>query len=332
MGVTVYVDGEEKPRVFSGGSKEAKKILDDKFSQIRSLYTIKSDNPYQVISEADKILTDADNRKIFKTLALRANPIGAVRDALSNFMDYSPYPDKVTGSPGITAGDIAREAMSASPILGDLQSAAEAHEAFERGDISGVGMIALGLVTSLPSGASKIVEKAKDIVSRDVDIPEDRKVLLFHDTHEASPITVKDEGKFGGIFAGTEGGMYGPSRHEVVLDKEKILTHQMFDYDIDYDEAKKAIKKSTPWLDDADIDEIYPYISEDSSSDIFSLDEDELYKFFRETDPAEASWEAQRIRGQTAKNLGYDAVEMRDETGIATLVLPGLTTKPISTK
>lgn len=48
-------------------------------------------------------------------------------------------------------------------------------------------------------------------------------------------------------------------------------------------------------------------------------------------DLGEASWKAQRLRGEVAKDLGYQAVETSDEHGTSYLVLPGASIKPIKT-
>lgn len=41
------------------------------------------------------------------------------------------------------------------------------------------------------------------------------------------------------------------------------------------------------------------------------------------SDPGDASWELQRVRGRIAADLGFDAVDMYDETGTSSLVLGG---------
>ena len=48
-------------------------------------------------------------------------------------------------------------------------------------------------------------------------------------------------------------------------------------------------------------------------------------------DLGEASWKAQRLRGEVAKELGYEAVDTSDEHGTSFLVLPGASIKPIKT-
>lgn len=46
-------------------------------------------------------------------------------------------------------------------------------------------------------------------------------------------------------------------------------------------------------------------------------------------DFGDAGWEAQRLRGQIAKRLGYDAIEMSDEHGTSYLITSGVPLKYI---
>ena len=50
------------------------------------------------------------------------------------------------------------------------------------------------------------------------------------------------------------------------------------------------------------------------------IDGDDLMRIFRADSLGEASWEAQRLRGQLAKELGYRAIAMSDEHGTSYLV------------
>jgi hypothetical protein len=42
---------------------------------------------------------------------------------------------------------------------------------------------------------------------------------------------------------------------------------------------------------------------------------------FDDTDTGTIEWNIQRARGAIAKEMGFDAVDMRDETGLSTLLL-----------
>lgn len=155
--------------------------------------------------------------------------------------------------------------------------------------------------------------------------------ILFHDSPEAGAFTVSDRVTtgldFGGVFAGPDGGMYGEHRHAIVLNPDSILTVDDFEsLDETSDEVKAAVRKAAPWMTDEQIEQAWPFIAE--TENVFDSDAD-VETLFKADDAGEASWEAQRIRGQVAKALGYQAVEMNDETGVSVLVLPGVTTYPI---
>ena len=144
---------------------------------------------------------------------------------------------------------------------------------------------------------------------------------LYH----GSPKTVNEitpYGTFGGLFASPDrsaAASHGDIVHKMDIPEENILTNYDLNYSIDFDKTKGALKKSMPWLDDDDLDLAWKAIIEDKSNDI---DADDLARIMK-ADPEEAGWEAQRLRGQVAKNLGYKAVEMSDEHGTSYLVLPG---------
>lgn len=46
-------------------------------------------------------------------------------------------------------------------------------------------------------------------------------------------------------------------------------------------------------------------------------------KLFGTDDSGEISWEVQRLRGRVARELGFDAIDMKDEQGVSTLILSG---------
>ncbi len=120
---------------------------------------------------------------------------------------------------------------------------------------------------------------------------------------------------FGGIFASNNKQSalsHGSSLYNVQVPSSKVLTQDILDSGIPENDLYKLIRKSV--------------IDDDSNS----VDPEDLMRVFREENPSEASWEAQRIRGDVAKNLGYQAVQMNDEHGISYLVLPGVPVKKVS--
>lgn len=145
---------------------------------------------------------------------------------------------------------------------------------------------------------------------------------LFTGSHEAIS-EIRPEGVFDGIFASknkTSASSHGDTLNTFFARDGKILTQPDIDYEIPYEDQIKALKKSAPWLDDADMETAYKAVFEDKSH---KIDSDELMRIMRTDDAGEASWEAQRLRGKVANDLGYDAVAMSDEHGTSYLLPHG---------
>jgi len=134
---------------------------------------------------------------------------------------------------------------------------------------------------------------------------------------------------FGGLF--TSGNLDAAKSHgdgstyAIDIEASKILSQDLLD-EIDQADIAAALKKAMPWLDDEDFDTAYKAVVDDRSH---RVDEDELMRIFREDSVGQASWEAQRVRGELAKQLGFKAVEMNDEHGTSFLVLPGSKVLPL---
>lgn len=157
-------------------------------------------------------------------------------------------------------------------------------------------------------------------------MPDNEPYVLRHDSSSDKSFKVTDSGDFGGIFAGPYGGMGGQYRHAVILDPESIAEHG----DIS-DEAMDHVVDTYAEDDASDDDkELLKELLEEERF-FNDLDEDEAEaitgRFFGiPSDLGEASWKLQAMRGEAAKKDGFSAVEMHDETGVSTLVLPGATT------
>ena len=134
--------------------------------------------------------------------------------------------------------------------------------------------------------------------------------------------TVPSGGVFDGMFALTSRfGNYGTgAKYFADIADGKILTQHDIDYEISHKDTIAALRKAMPWLADADVDFAYEAVIEDKHN---RLDEGDLTRIFREDSFGEASWEAQRVRGLVAKELGYQAVQMSDENGTSTLLVAG---------
>lgn len=146
---------------------------------------------------------------------------------------------------------------------------------------------------------------------------------LYHGSHEVLK-EIKDEGIFGGIFASCDEEVclsHAPKLHKIELADSDILTQSGLAYE-DYDHIKAALTDTLAFEEDEE-GAIYSIVIENGSVFNNELEEARILEIFRCADLADASWQAQRIRGVIAKRLGYKAVEMKDEHGTTYLVLPG---------
>ena len=178
-----------------------------------------------------------------------------------------------------------------------------------------------GLVTPDPLDVAKLGAMAVPAVGR-MTKAEDM-LDLYHGSYK--PIeNIEDKGLFGGVFASASreaAASHGDMLHKINLNKDDLLTQYALDYDIDYEKVSNALKKQL--RDEDDFDLVYKTVVEDAPLHNMDIDEDTLLRTFGTSDLGEAAWEAQKMRGQLAKNLGYKAVEMQDEHGLSYLVLPG---------
>lgn len=148
-------------------------------------------------------------------------------------------------------------------------------------------------------------------------------LTLYHGSYEHVR-EIHPRGMFGGVFASPSRGAaasHGEVVHRMEVPEDKILRQTALDYDIDHDRVDGALREAMPWLDEDDYDIAYKAVIEDRSHEV---DNDDMMRVFRRGDWGEAAWEAQRIRGEVAALLGYQAVEMSDEHGKSYLVLPGV--------
>lgn len=136
---------------------------------------------------------------------------------------------------------------------------------------------------------------------------------------------VKDNtGIFDGVFASpsrTSAASHGQDIFRTSIPDEKILTQRSLDYDLDPEVVMDALRKTSGRSGD-DLNDLYRFVVEEGN--VFDSDAQDIQRLFGLDDLGEASWEAQRLRGKLAKELGYSAVEMSDEHGTSYLVLPGI--------
>ena len=143
--------------------------------------------------------------------------------------------------------------------------------------------------------------------------------VLYHGSNMELK-NIDDSGLFGGIFAGGKDTAlsHGEKLHKIEIPENKILTQQAIDYDLPYEKVIDDLQENLHWLTRDEVEEVAEaaIYKDDSFSD-------RMAELLKVDDAAEASWEGQRLRGIVAKKEGYSAVDMIDEHGVTTLVLPG---------
>ena len=149
---------------------------------------------------------------------------------------------------------------------------------------------------------------------------------LYHGSPEENLSQVQDKGLFGGVFGHVDKNVawsHGDHIYHSDIPKSKILTNHDLNYELPYKKVSKALINNLPHLArNKDLREkAWEAIVEDKG--VLHLDEDDLQKIFGTSDLGDAGWEAQKVRGAIAKDLGYQAVEMEDEHGTSHLILPG---------
>ena len=121
--------------------------------------------------------------------------------------------------------------------------------------------------------------------------------------------------RFDGIFglSGDAGG-FGKYNHTFYPRSGRVASHG--DLDFDYDLSMNVLKKEYPDASEDQLDDLYRMAAEDKQASSNPL-EDFGY------DDADASWEAQRLRGRIAEAHDFDAVAMNDEYGTSYLIPAG---------
>jgi len=152
---------------------------------------------------------------------------------------------------------------------------------------------------------------------------ESKAMKLFHTSPEnRESIKVKPGGLFGGVFA-TSTAYYtigeGKYNYYMNMSEDEILTYYEMKHEIDYDAALHALQKETG-LGIEDTEQLFELVAYD---DEVEYGDPKTERLTGTSDPAESSWELQRLRGVIAKKLGYHAVECRDEQGLSYLVIKG---------
>lgn len=175
---------------------------------------------------------------------------------------------------------------------------------------------------------------------------DDDSTVLFNHGHGGYIQRVEDRksGVFDGIFALREPGMTerGPDVTAFRIPDDKMLSQRDLEYSLDYDTVSAALADVFPKkleLGSADFDEVWKVIVEDNNQhEAIGVEEDGSIRDgsymdimgYSADDFADASWEAQNLRGRLAGKLGYQAVEMDDENGTSWYIVPGVESIPLN--
>lgn len=205
---------------------------------------------------------------------------------------------------------------SVLPIIGDAISGYDAFQSAKKGNYGEAVLNALGLLPLIPglAGIIKNTDQAADILH------------LYHGSPTSSPIRVDDRGVFGGLFASadeTAALSHGDYLHRIDMPAGKIADSQM----LDVPDVRNRLEDRLGKLTDDEYDAVHNAVVRDEGLYGSGVNEDRIKDLFAASDLGEAGWQAQRIRGDIAKDLGYSAVKMSDEHGTSYLILPGAVTK-----
>ena len=237
---------------------------------------------------------------------------------LPNTKNYAPPPDSLRGR----MGNVLMQSIAALGGFMGLPMSGEGDRAALLGELLAAGMPLVGGVKALRgvTGAKRAAEVLDEGLSDTV--------KLYHGSPSSSDLVVSDKGLFGGVFASgdktiarshsTDAGRI----HAFDVQRKDILTQHALS-NVDATKINKTLKSSLGDMDDSELDAVRSIVVNDENIFNSSLDEDRLKAIFRSNDLGEAGWEAQRIRGKIAKELGYKAIEMSDEHGVTHLLLPG---------
>jgi hypothetical protein len=144
-------------------------------------------------------------------------------------------------------------------------------------------------------------------------------MLLFSGSFETIK-EIHNKGIFGGIFSSKSKSVaesHGEIVHAIEIADDKVLTQNEIDYHVSFDAKEKSLTSIIEKynLKIENFDRIYEIVCEEKQIT------EEDFAILNESEFADASWFCQKLRGEFAKKLGYDAVECDDEHGISILII-----------
>ena len=221
-------------------------------------------------------------------------------------------------------------------LLGLQQPAYGSEEAYRTGQAVG-NMPGTGAPAGLLKAAAQTPELLTLLgavsptlfkVYKSTDIPQKEGFIrLYHGGGSPGFEKVPEGGTFDGFFASANSVLGHGIGHNYFADipKEKILTNYGLNYELPLSRVMNAFEQTTGIKqNDPRFEPAWKAIIEETKN------ADEMAVAAKLADDfGEAGWEAQRLRGKIAKQLGYDAVEMRDEHGTSYLITSGIPLKYI---
>ena len=257
-----------------------------------------------------------EGKEALQRLGQTLAPVGEAFTGASEFLGDNAY--DLTGSPTLAAAAYSIPTLALEAI--GLKSARSINtgKPLQFGDI-GTQSSKVGGRQKGEIGGVRAKKAAEELERRGVSAsPLSSDEVMV--THSGGEITeIEKGGVFNGLFTvdGPESfsgtGLEG-KQTTFAINRENIASSG--DADLDYKSSIAFLKKKYPDADDEVIDILYEWVAEDNSTPW----DNNVLEPFGFDDAGEASWHAQRLRGELAIDQGFDAIDMSDETGTSTLI------------
>lgn len=198
---------------------------------------------------------------------------------------------------------------------------------------NGMGMAGMALGTKIPNPIKDNLNATllQKLTPKEMTMYDFDNILFNGSSIPINQILPKNELEKKGVYSLFDGVFSHPdiniaSSHGDIINRfvprKNAIAKGSLDWNHEYDDILKEIKKMYPYASDSDIEEVlYPAIVNDKN--IWNMDEDLVSSATGKYDMADASWDMQNSRGKLANKLGYDAVGMSDEHGTSYLIPHG---------
>lgn len=132
---------------------------------------------------------------------------------------------------------------------------------------------------------------------------------------------------FDGIFASPRreaAEAFGEQVDELIVREDGILSDFALNYELEHERVKDAFDDIVGQnLSDDVYEDVWSLVVEDVDIQELANQESVIEAIPGASDSADVAWKAQNLRGRLASELGFDAVEMADETGISYFIPSG---------